>query len=798
MSNKLSLVNIFESDSTCIDSVSFSPCGQFVSASHTSSISIYHVSSRIHLTTLHDSDKNGSFRSLIWIPKDKDKAATRLADYRLITIGLHAIVSDWDLETLQQTDSSSSYGGAIFSASLSYCKTYILIACDDGSVRMISLWDKADLPNRKSQLQFEKVYVRHTKSILSVCTLPDGSFFCGTSDSLIFMCDNNRDEPICKIKVSSKKKSLKRKRSKLADDMDEGEDDKVEEIVNSQIWALVYLFKHNLLVSGDSLGNVMLWDIESCTMTTMFNQHDSDVLALAVANDSDTFFSAGIDSKITIYSFNKKNYHNCSTGWNVNGVRYLHRGDIRCLAINPFDDSIASAGTDGLISISKGIKFLNYRHSKSKFILLNVPSWIDSGISMDHSKSLVLCKYHYHCDMWFIPNDSLKDAKLDDRSAHDVPLDGSHSFNEVAKNKPYKVATIKLNEDGGKIKAAALSPDGNLMVVANNKGFRIFYIDTRDLKISQIKVDHTEIKVSAITFISNSELVISHYSAEDRKFVISLYNVSDGNLNLFKPTSSINKHVIKFSTYGTSELIKGIACYTIDGSVYVVDLEGDYFSELPEFDNGWKITCITVSPDEKYLVAFCNAFRYYFYDLMEKKVIPYDNNFIHRISHKVTNNNAMIYNAVWLNLPVFDKIIVHTTNSILSIKLEHAPFLKSSGGSVSNAANGLSKTQSSNVVRRMNKVYIGPRRLYNAPSIEHCLYKPPSLQKRDDNCTSDAVGINTILHPMKTSMSIYTCIIKTKFIIHMDLLVNKNDINIIAFHVAPHENSIFHRKKYGM
>ncbi|GIX60655.1 U3 small nucleolar RNA-associated protein 4 [Babesia caballi] len=230
MAHKLALVRIYDSNTSSVNAVAFSPCGQYIAAARQPfAVEIYNVETRVHITSLRESDENAAIRTIIWIPKKDGLIGKVLSGYRIVTIGLHAVITDWDLELLLPVRTCCSYGGAIFAASLTHCGTCVLIACDDGQVRSFRLWSSADRHTREPELNFEKVYACHSKSILSVCALPDGSFFCGTSDAIILKHDPASRAPAAKIKVPAPKKQIgslpkKRKVGHLSEDGDVGDD----------------------------------------------------------------------------------------------------------------------------------------------------------------------------------------------------------------------------------------------------------------------------------------------------------------------------------------------------------------------------------------------------------------------------------------------------------------------------------------------------------------------------------------------------------------------------------------------
>ena len=52
----------------------------------------------------------------------------------------------------------------------------------------------------------------------------------------------------------------------------------------SLIWTLK-LLADGTIVTGDSEGNLSLWDLETATLKTQFNTHKGPILTLCVAHD---------------------------------------------------------------------------------------------------------------------------------------------------------------------------------------------------------------------------------------------------------------------------------------------------------------------------------------------------------------------------------------------------------------------------------------------------------------------------------------------------------------------------------
>lgn len=61
---------------------------------------------------------------------------------------------------------------------------------------------------------------------------------------------------------------------------------------------LFFFSSRNSLFSGDSKGNVSVWDVDIGVMASTFKTHTVDVLALAASTDQNTVFATGVDPTI--------------------------------------------------------------------------------------------------------------------------------------------------------------------------------------------------------------------------------------------------------------------------------------------------------------------------------------------------------------------------------------------------------------------------------------------------------------------------------------------------------------------
>ncbi|KAK1444623.1 U3 small nucleolar RNA-associated protein 4-like protein [Babesia gibsoni] len=794
MSHKLSLVRIYDSQTSSVNAVAFSPCGQYIAAARQPfAVEIYSVETRVHITSLRGSTENTAIRSVIWIPKKEGLLGKKLSGYRIITIGLDAFITDWDLELLLPVRTCCSYGGAIFSAALSYCGSRVFIACDDGRVRSFLLWSSTDKETREPELTFEKVYAGHTKSILSICMLPDDSFFCGTSDSIIFKHDVNSEVPVSKIKVPSPKKPSgplpKRRKgtqNRIEADSngvlnssaaDNGVPSSPEDQTDPQIWTLVYLAKHGMLASGDSSGNVILWDIKTCTMHKMFTQHCADVLSMAVGADGDTLFSGGVDTQITVYAYSEKNYikPNASAGWSANGVKYFHKGDVRCMAVHPNDDRIVSSGSDGILTISNGLKHQNNKRCRTNLILLNIPSWLGTPVVMNRDKTLALCHYHDHCDLWYVPKESQEEDEM-----------------------PYKLAALRLNKDGGQIVVAQMSPDAKFIAIANQKLLRILTFSMENLELRSEKDNIGDIVVHAMQFLSNTELLVSHLNKGSNTFMLSRLDLTE------KKMKTLNHHlrepIIRIDVARSNLEVKLkkllVTLYSLEGNVYLMDMETEEMHELPMFENAYRVVSTSTSPDFRYLAVFSKGSLFYFYDVERRSIVTYDGDIIHRVPNKICNSHVQVYNALWYNDNNVNRIFIQTSNNVYSIKIEDSLF------GVEEKSIRQEPARSNVNFNPRQKIYIGPRKFCDAPCIKKYFYQPPALfnallKQLNKIRSMDPEDEEEEIASTPVAIGRYLGIKKSKFLVHLELDAGDKGVHLIAFYMPPPQNSIFHRKRYG-
>lgn len=264
--------------------------------------------------------KDRSVEGLVWTqePDELNKQGKIIPGrLRLFSIGYSSSITEWDLVTgLPACHSSGSHSEVWCfaaeprrkanpkkSAEGAVCQKMVA-GCADGTIVLFST-DNDDIT-------FERFLVRSpTKKarVLSITYKDQNTILAGFADSTIKVLDVRNGNVIRNISLGS------------------GPIGGPKEIL---VWKVKCL-PNGDFVSGDSTGDIRIYDGRSYSQVQRISGHEADVLDLAVSRDGTSIFSGGMDRRTCFYTCSKKKSSRGEKWRKVSHQRY-HDHDVKAMA----------------------------------------------------------------------------------------------------------------------------------------------------------------------------------------------------------------------------------------------------------------------------------------------------------------------------------------------------------------------------------------------------------------------------------------------------------------------------------
>ncbi|KAB5592618.1 U3 small nucleolar RNA-associated protein [Ceratobasidium theobromae] len=371
-----------------------------------------------------------------------------------------------------------SQGGTIWSLAPNPTGTLLAIACQDGAIRLLDISLAAAPVHLK---RFDRVQTR----FLSIAwAWPDPSADCGPSSSDAGSDDDHHtsassDLPNTVLVTGCSDSCLRvwdvptgRVVSRMALERPRGE--------RTLVWSVAVL-GDGTIISGDSLGTVKFWDIQTATQIHSFPAHNADVLCMAVSPSGHVVYTSGVDQRITQFV----KLAGDPPKWVQTTQRRIHSHDVRALAIYPpyagtatHDDSeiyaplLFSAGLDMSVAVMPTVP----AHAEAEETLSSGPSTFEDGLPkrigypissgnavLASQARMVLSFSARAVGIWTLPDQPARpDDDLDDGPSGD----GGWS----------KALEMELRFRTN-ITAGAISPDGRWLAIADVWEVKLFWVD---------------------------------------------------------------------------------------------------------------------------------------------------------------------------------------------------------------------------------------------------------------------------------------------------------------------------------
>jgi U3 small nucleolar RNA-associated protein 4 len=265
--------------------------------------------------------KDRSVDGLVWIqdPDEEDEDGQIIpGKLRLFSIGYTTTVTEWDLETSQTLRQTSGNHGEIWclaaqpsilkgqkqatghSTSTQWQGQYLVAGCTDGAVVLYSTADQ--------DLKLERVLARPSAKkakVISINFQDRNIIVAGCTNGTIRIYDIRNGTLVRSMSLGG------------------GIQGGPKEII---VWAVKCLPNGNI-ISGDSTGEVRIWDGKTYTLLQRIKSHRQDVLSLATSNDGSTILSGGMDRRTVIYK-----QAGDRSRWGVVSHRRFHNHDVKTMA----------------------------------------------------------------------------------------------------------------------------------------------------------------------------------------------------------------------------------------------------------------------------------------------------------------------------------------------------------------------------------------------------------------------------------------------------------------------------------
>ncbi|CAO2657324.1 Nn.00g034500.m01.CDS01 [Neocucurbitaria sp. VM-36] len=267
--------------------------------------------------------KDRSVEGLAWTQEPDQKDAenrTVSGRLRLFSIGYSSSITEWDLATgLPARHSNGNHSEVwCFAAQprknqkatgrtkeSNFAHQKLVAGCADGTIVLLSTED--------DDLTFEKFVSRATNKkarALSITYKNNDIVLAGFADSTIRVFDTRNGNVIRNISLGS------------------GPHSGPKEIL---VWKVKCLSNGDF-VSGDSTGDIRIYNGKTFSQTQRISGHEADVLDLAVSQDGTSIFSAGMDRRTCFYTSKKGVAQGQSGKWRKVSHQRYHEHDVKAMA----------------------------------------------------------------------------------------------------------------------------------------------------------------------------------------------------------------------------------------------------------------------------------------------------------------------------------------------------------------------------------------------------------------------------------------------------------------------------------
>jgi U3 small nucleolar RNA-associated protein 4 len=406
--------------------------------------------------------KDRSIDGLVWFnepDQDLGDGKTLVGRPRLFSIGYTSTVTEWDLEKGKPKRHASGQHGDIWciaaqppASSLdksnvngpahdTHTSNRLIAGTMDGELVMYSVDD--------DELRFQRVLVRSpTKKtqMVSIAFQSRKVVIVGCSDSTLRAYDITKGHLL--------------RRMTLGSDLVGGSKDII-------VWSVQCLPNGNI-VSGDSTGQLCIWDGKTYTQMQRIQSHKQDILSLALSVDGSSIMSGGMDRRTVLY---KQNGPRWAKVW---GRRY-HDHDVKCMA--PFESGKTSVVVSGGPDSNPVIMPLKEIGRENHRMVSNLPQ--QPPINSARQTRLIVSWWEREVHVWVLR-----------KSASDIVNDPAEDNNLNQNRKLLKTIVIKGESN---ISSATINPEGTLLIVSTATDVKAFRLEHNnspskpsDVKLSSV------------------------------------------------------------------------------------------------------------------------------------------------------------------------------------------------------------------------------------------------------------------------------------------------------------------------
>ncbi|EGS19213.1 uncharacterized protein CTHT_0058380 [Thermochaetoides thermophila DSM 1495] len=385
--------------------------------------------------------KDRSVDGLVWVTDpDEEMADGKIihGKSRLFSIGYTTTITEWDLEKARAKKHASGQHGEIWcfgvqplphKANAAAAQNRKLVAGTvDGNLVLYSIED--------GDLKFQKTLTRTPSKKTKFVSIAFQSH-----NIVIVGCSNST---ICAYDVRT---GTMLRQMTLGTDLTGGSK-------NIIVWAVKCL-PNGDIVSGDSTGQVCIWDGKTYTQAQRIQSHTQDVLCLSVSADGSKIISGGMDRRTAVY----EPMAGQSGRWSKVFHRRYHQHDVKAMA--SFEGkgmSVVVSGGSDASPIVLPLRALGKEFHRTLPHLPQHPTVLSAP-----KARYILSWWENEIRIWHLLNSAQQ--FLDDPQA---PLN-------LRKNRKF-LAQV-LIKGASHITSASISEDGTLLAASTPTDVKVFHLD---------------------------------------------------------------------------------------------------------------------------------------------------------------------------------------------------------------------------------------------------------------------------------------------------------------------------------